>query len=181
LNFYQILEINQSASEDEVKRAFRRLARLYHPDINSDPEAPDRFRLVYMAYDILHDRKKRQLYDELQVLKEAEERFNHEADVRAWQRHAARSANTYAEMSYEEFNESFLSKLSFHSTQAFAFFLFFILLCIGCTGIMVGTHYLLYQKFNGHILFGALIWAFGFGFAYTAAKALWDILVRWRD
>lgn len=180
MNFYQILEIDKRATEDEIRSAFRRLARIYHPDINDDPEAPDRFRLVYMAYDILHDRRKRALYDELQVMKEAESRFSHDADIRAWQRHAARSADTYAEMSYEQFDDTFLSKLGFHSSQIFAFTMFFLILCIGCIGIMVGTHYALNESFNGHLLFGILIWAFGLGFAYVAAKAIWEIFQTWR-
>jgi hypothetical protein len=179
LNFYEILEVNHRASDDDIRKAFRRLARLYHPDVSTDPEAPDRFRLVYMAYDILQDRRKRALYDELQIMREAQERFSHEADVRAWQRHAARSANTYAEMSFDEFQDTFLSRLGFHSSQVFAFIMFFILLCIGCIGIMAGTHFLFAQGFNGHTLLGYMLLGFGAAFAYTAAKAIWDILQVW--
>lgn len=180
MDFYQILEISKRASEEDIRRAFRKLARQYHPDVSSDPDAQDRFRLVYMAYDILHDRKKRLLYDELQVMKEAEERFAHEADIRAWQKHAVRNASAYAEMSYQEFHETFFSRLQFHSSQVFAFIMFFVFLCVGSSGIMVGLRYLVYGNFEGHTILGYLLIAFGTGFAFTASKAIWDIMLTWR-
>src|SRR5207253_1507370 len=117
--------------------------------------------LLYIAYDILQDKKKRLLYDELQILREAEERFSHEADVRAWQRRASRNANAYAEMTFDEFHDSFLSRLGFHSSQVFAFILFFILLCIGCMGIMAGGHFLFLQSFNGHFVLAIILLGFG--------------------
>src|SRR5215831_1543436 len=63
-DLYIILEIGRTASVNEIKRAFRRLARRYHPDINpGDRHAEDRFKRITEAYDILSDPAKRQFYD----------------------------------------------------------------------------------------------------------------------
>ena len=63
-DFYDLLGIDSSASLEEVKRAYRRLAHLYHPDKNPDnPSAADRFRLITEAYEILQDTQKRADYD----------------------------------------------------------------------------------------------------------------------
>ncbi len=63
-DFYIILDIGRSASVNEIKRAFRKLARRYHPDINpGDHHAEDRFKRITEAYEILSDPLKRQFYD----------------------------------------------------------------------------------------------------------------------
>src|SRR5437868_9553126 len=63
-DLYIILEIGRTASVIEIKRAFRRLARRYHPDINpGDRHAEERFKRITEAYDILSDPLKRQFYD----------------------------------------------------------------------------------------------------------------------
>ncbi len=64
-NYYSVLEIDRGATDDEVKRAFRRLARQFHPDLNdTDPMAEARFKQVNEAYDVLSDAEKRRDYDE---------------------------------------------------------------------------------------------------------------------
>jgi tetratricopeptide (TPR) repeat protein len=61
---YEILQISPSASFSEIKSAFRKLARQYHPDLNpNDPRALERFRQVYAAYEILSDSDRRSSYD----------------------------------------------------------------------------------------------------------------------
>lgn len=66
-NHYQTLEISHSASAVEIKQAFRRLARQYHPDLNpQDAEAVEVFRSIRAAYDVLSDPIQRQYYDEEQ-------------------------------------------------------------------------------------------------------------------
>jgi molecular chaperone DnaJ len=63
-DLYIILEVVRTASEEEIKRAFRKLARRYHPDINpGDRHAEDRFKRITEAYEILSDPLKRQFYD----------------------------------------------------------------------------------------------------------------------
>lgn len=65
-DFYQVLEVPETASDKEIQRAYRRLARTYHPDANpGDPVAEDRFKTVSAAYEVLGDPQKRKEYDEL--------------------------------------------------------------------------------------------------------------------
>ena len=60
---YEVLGVDRNASADEVKRAYRRLARELHPDVNPSPDASERFKLVTHAYDVLSDPQQRQQYD----------------------------------------------------------------------------------------------------------------------
>src|SRR5438034_6855659 len=63
-DLYLILQVNRTASGGEIKRAFRKLARRYHPDINpGDRHAEERFKRITEAYDILSDPLKREFYD----------------------------------------------------------------------------------------------------------------------
>lgn len=62
-NYYHILEVSNSASAAEIKRSFRRLALLYHPDKNPHPSAEQVFKELNEAYDVLGDEQKRRNYD----------------------------------------------------------------------------------------------------------------------
>lgn len=64
-DYYETLEVARDASSDELKRAYRRLARKFHPDVSKEADAESRFKEVGEAYEVLKDPKKRAAYDNL--------------------------------------------------------------------------------------------------------------------
>lgn len=63
-SLYETLEVNENASADEIKKAYRKLARKYHPDVNKDPKAEEKFKEINAAYEVLSDPQKKQQYDQ---------------------------------------------------------------------------------------------------------------------
>src|SRR3954452_20130787 len=62
-DYYAVLGVRRDAGPDEIKKAFRRLARELHPDVNPDPKTQERFKEINAAYEVLSDPQKKQVYD----------------------------------------------------------------------------------------------------------------------
>lgn len=62
-SLYKTLEVSENANESEIKKAYRKLARQYHPDVNKDKGAEDKFKEINAAYEILSDKEKKRQYD----------------------------------------------------------------------------------------------------------------------
>jgi molecular chaperone DnaJ len=62
-DLYEVLGVDRDANQDQIKRAYRKLVRELHPDINPDPQVQDRFKDITAAYEVLSDPQKRSTYD----------------------------------------------------------------------------------------------------------------------
>ena len=95
-DYYDVLGLQRTASEDEIKKSFRRLARQYHPDVNKEKDAEARFKEINEAYEVLGDAQKRQAYD----------RFGH-AGVSGAGAGAGAGGNPFEGFGFGSFNDLF--------------------------------------------------------------------------
>ena len=63
-DYYKVLGVDRDASDQEINKAYRKLAKKYHPDLNHEPGAEEKYKQVNEAYEVLHDKQKRAQYDQ---------------------------------------------------------------------------------------------------------------------
>jgi curved DNA-binding protein len=91
-DFYADLGVSRTASQDEIQRAYRRLARKYHPDVNRSPDAEERFKDASEAYSVLSDPEQRRRYDAFGA---DFRRVPEDVDPETWARAGAGAGRTY--------------------------------------------------------------------------------------
>jgi curved DNA-binding protein len=97
-DYYQVMGVGRDASADDIKRAYRRLARKFHPDVSKEPNAEERFKEIGEAYEVLRDPDKRAAYDGLGARRQGEE-FRAPPD---WQFEGAGGADSGAHSDFFE-------------------------------------------------------------------------------
>ena len=105
-DYYDTLDVKRDASRDEIKRAYRKLARKYHPDISKEPNAEESFKQVGEAYEVLKDPEKRIAYDQLGANWQAGQDFNPPPD---WDQGFEFHGGGFTDSNAEEFSDFFES------------------------------------------------------------------------
>jgi curved DNA-binding protein len=109
-DYYAALGVERAATPDEIKRAYRKLARKYHPDVSKEPDAEARFKDVAEAYEALHDPEKRAAYDELGRGHRSGERFDPPPGRNGGFEFSGRDAGPGDPADYSEFFESLFGR-----------------------------------------------------------------------
>jgi curved DNA-binding protein len=119
-DYYNVMGVERDASQDEIKRAYKKLARKYHPDVSKDPDAETRFKQVGEAYQVLKDPEKRAAYDQIGANRQAGEDFTPPPGWDAGFEYSGGDAGGYAggdASGYSDFFESLFGH-GFRSAQA---------------------------------------------------------------
>src|SRR5688500_6904625 len=113
-DYYKITVVARDASQDEVKRAYRKLARKYHPDVSKEPNAEIRFKELGEPYEVLKDPEKRAAYDQLGTNWKANQEFRPPPDWNAGFEFSGRGFPGGDASQYSDFFESLFGR-SFRS------------------------------------------------------------------
>lgn len=105
VDYYETMELDDSASQDDIKKAYRRLARKFHPDVSKEADSESRFKEIGEAYNVLKDTKKRKEYDHVRM------HGNRQGDQftppPGWQRDSGYNPQGYEGMRQADFSEFF--------------------------------------------------------------------------
>ena len=102
-DYYDTLEVQRDATQDEIKRAYRKLARRYHPDVSKEADAEARFKQLGEAYEVLKDPEKRAAYDQLGKNWRAGQEFHPPPD---WDQGFEFSGDGFGDADFSDFFES---------------------------------------------------------------------------
>lgn len=105
-DYYKTLGISRTATPDEIKRSYRKLARKYHPDVSKEKNAEEQFKAVQEAYEVLKDTKKREAYDQLGSDWRSGQDFRPPPN---WQESANFGGANFSDINSEEFSDFFSS------------------------------------------------------------------------
>ncbi|MBA4143739.1 MAG: DnaJ domain-containing protein [Nitrosospira sp.] len=109
-DYYKIMGVARDASQDEIKRAYRKLARKYHPDVSKEPQAEARFKELGEAYEVLKDPEKRVAYDQLGTNWKANQDFRPPPDWNAGYEFSDRGFGGGDASQYSDFFESLFGR-----------------------------------------------------------------------
>ena len=166
--YYQVLEVSPRADADEIRKAYRKMAKVAHPDVNSSPDAQDRFVMITEAFEILSDPQKRSVYD-LRLRRDrvqsaaarAARNANHHSRANqeryeAWVRQARERAKNNARMSYEDFkSKSRVERAELEVFHYMQYFLIFIVFTVASFLMLIPVLAMIYGRW--WFIFSALI------------------------
>ena len=115
IDYYAILEIESTASQNEIKSAFRKLSKKWHPDLNSSPDAHEKMIEIIDAYTFLSDEKKRKVYDvEYKIFNQSktvkvEDYTIQNENLNSWMKESREKAKSMYNQVVEEFRETIKS------------------------------------------------------------------------
>ena len=161
IDYYSTLLISQSASQDEIKLAFRNLAKKLHPDKNKAPDANERFRKIFEAYEILRDVRTRNEYDKAynNYFSKHETAFSENFTKQAADKNtkAKEQAEFYSNLKYEEFLNSIIFGVSFFAKKIPKMIAIGIMFLIAIVGFIIFGILINDNEFKGvFFLFPAL-------------------------
>ena len=114
-DYYHRLDVKRDASQDEIKRSYRKLARKYHPDISKETDAEARFKQVGEAYEVLKDPEKRAAYDQLGANWQAGQDFRPPPD---WDQGFEHQGDGFNEAQFSDFFESLFGQRGHGGAQS---------------------------------------------------------------
>lgn len=142
VDYYAILDLESGADDAEIKKAFRKKAKKYHPDVNKADSANEQFKRVYTAYEVLSDPYKKKLYDEIRKdqgysgeesyhgSESSFEQYDH-SGFSEWEKRASEKAKEYADMRYQKFRKQDMSTSEFIYQQLGLFLSMSVLFLVG--------------------------------------------------